>query len=140
RDLERVARDHFDVEPDIRVRRMQSPNDPGQVEDAGAEGNLGEKETLAVLLEAHILQVGGERARGECLDDLQRIFEESDAIAGIKAYADMVVANPLEDGEKLVGAPVLVVLDGKANAVPCDQRRGQSEGVGGLIGKLAERG
>ncbi len=88
-----------------------------EVEDAGTERDLGEQEAIAILFETHVLEMGRQRSRRQRLDDLHRVLEKGDAVARIEADPDFVAADLLEQGDQLVGTPVLVVLDGKKDLV-----------------------
>ena len=82
--------------------------------------------------------MGRERSRGECLDHLHRVFQERDAVAGVKANANVVVADPFQNGEEFVGAQVFVVLDGQTNVVSRDNGCGQAQGVGRRLNEPPE--
>ena len=74
---------------EFRPGASQRSDHSGEVKEPIAQCNLGEKETVFGLLDGHILEVGGKGERGVRLNHGDGILQESDAISGVDAHADL---------------------------------------------------
>ena len=68
-------------------------------------------------------------ALGQSFDDLHRVFDKGDTVAGVKTDPDFLAADLLEQGDQLVGSPVLVVLDGEMDLLSADGAGRQDQGI-----------
>ena len=62
--------------------------------------------------------------RRQLLDRLHRIVQHRQVVAGVEAHAEVFAVVVLEQGDLLIDAPVLVILDAERHPVPLDDRDG----------------
>ena len=142
RHLERVAGDHLQVEADLGPGRPQDVRiTRGRSRTPVPSGTSASRKPSSYSSTRHVLEVGRERPRRQRLDHLHRVFQQRDAVAGVEADADVVVAELLQDRDQLVGPPVLVVLDGQTSIPSRATTRAASlSECGRRLGEPAERG
>ena len=74
-----------------------------------------------------ILQMHGERPRGQSSHYLQRILAQGKVVAHIDTGADVFAAEAFEQGQSFGHTLVLVVLDGQPKVMACSDGLGELE-------------
>lgn len=116
-DFEGVAGDGFEAEGELRVFGAEEVDDFVEVDEAVAEGDVGEEPALVIVLRDQVFDVDVEGERGEGAGGFEGIFHEGDVVAEIDAHADPFTADPFEGVEFLGDDLVFVVFHGEAEAM-----------------------
>jgi hypothetical protein len=110
RNLERVAGDHLQVEPDMWPRRMNRVNHLDQIKNSLVQRHLRKKKTFRGVLHRHILEMRCHRKWGELFDHLHGCIEQRDVVACIETCSQELTAVVLQQVGHFVRSPVLVIL------------------------------